>query len=65
MDRQKKVACPENAELAAYMWNKRQEMAQRTQGVSENIDLTLNKAYSNVCNFSAPIKSLKDLSQIK
>ncbi|CAI9765011.1 unnamed protein product [Fraxinus pennsylvanica] len=65
MDRQKQVSCPENAELAAYMWNKRQEMAQRTQGISDNIDSTLNKAYSNVCSFSAPIKSLKDLSQIK
>ncbi|KAL2461161.1 Crossover junction endonuclease MUS81 [Abeliophyllum distichum] len=65
MDRQKQVTCPENADLAAYMWNKRQEMAQRPQGISDNVDSTLYKAYSNVCNYSAPIKTLRDLSQIK
>ncbi|KAK9283618.1 hypothetical protein L1049_011868 [Liquidambar formosana] len=65
MDQQRPVACPENEELAAFMWRKRQEMAEQPKGVSENIDLTLYRAYSSVCNSKNPIKTLKDFSQTK
>ncbi|KAG6630328.1 hypothetical protein CIPAW_13G010200 [Carya illinoinensis] len=47
------------------MWSKRQELAEKPKGISENVDMTLSKAYSNMCNSKTPIKSLKDLSQIK
>lgn len=57
--------CPENDNLAEFMWKKRQEMAERPKGISENIEMTLHKAYSNVCNSKSPIRTLKDFSQIK
>lgn len=63
MEKEKAVACPENEELATYMWRKRQEIAER--GISENLDMTLSKAYSNVCKSKTAITSLKDFSQIK
>lgn len=59
------VVCSENEELAMYMLQKRQEMAEKPKGISENIDTTLSKAYYNVCDAKNPIKTLKDLSQIK
>ncbi|KAK2979199.1 hypothetical protein RJ640_027493 [Escallonia rubra] len=65
MERQRQVACADNEELAAFMWNKRREMAKGPKGVSENIDLTLSKAYSNVCSSKSHIKTMKDFSQIK
>ncbi|KAK4424864.1 Crossover junction endonuclease MUS81 [Sesamum alatum] len=65
MENRKKAVCPENEEVAAYLLNKRQELAQSAKGLSENMDMTLSKAYSNVCNCKTPIKTLKDLSQIK
>ncbi|XP_042957293.1 crossover junction endonuclease MUS81 isoform X6 [Carya illinoinensis] len=66
MDMQRRVAvCTENEGLVAYMWSKRQELAEKPKGISENVDMTLSKAYSNMCNSKTPIKSLKDLSQIK
>lgn len=61
----RRVVCPENEELAIYMLQKRQEMAEKPKGLSENVDMTLSKAYSNVCDAKNPIKTLKDLSQIK
>ncbi|OVA11675.1 ERCC4 domain [Macleaya cordata] len=61
---QKQVLCPENEELALFMRKKRQEMAE-PKGISERIDATLYKAYSNVCNTKTPIKTLKEFSQIK
>ncbi|KAK3001824.1 hypothetical protein RJ639_022453 [Escallonia herrerae] len=65
MERQRQVVCADNEELAAFMWNKRREMAEGPKGVSENIDLTLSKAYSNVCSSISHIKTMKDFSQIK
>ncbi|XP_040992657.1 crossover junction endonuclease MUS81 isoform X2 [Juglans microcarpa x Juglans regia] len=66
MDMQRRVVvCTENEGLVAYMWSKRQELAEKPKGISENVDMTLSKAYSNICNSKNPIKTLKDLSQIK
>lgn len=60
-----KAVCPENEDVAAYLLNKRQELAQSPKGISENMDMTLSKAYSNICNCKTPIKTLRDLSLIK
>ncbi|KAL7234540.1 hypothetical protein ACSBR1_018034 [Camellia fascicularis] len=65
MEKQRRVVCPENDNLAEFMWKKRQEMAERPKGISENIEMTLHKAYSDVCNSKSPIRTLKDFSQIK
>ncbi|KAB1224923.1 Crossover junction endonuclease MUS81 [Morella rubra] len=66
MDKERRVvACPENEGVAAYMCSKRQELAEKPKGISENVDATLSKAYSNICNSRTRIKTLKDLSQIK
>ncbi|THG05642.1 hypothetical protein TEA_000827 [Camellia sinensis var. sinensis] len=65
MEKQRRVVCPENDNLAEFMWKKRQEMAERPKGILENIEMTLHKAYSNVCNSKSPIRTLKDFSQIK
>ncbi|KAK4372078.1 hypothetical protein RND71_007462 [Anisodus tanguticus] len=65
MEYQKKVVCPENEELAEYMWNKKQEMAQSPNGISDNISKTLHKAYTNLCKSKTPIKTLKEFSEIK
>lgn len=66
MERRKRsVACIENSELADFLWVKREELAQSPKGISENLDTTLFKAYSNICICNYPINSLKDLSQIK
>ncbi|KAK4841777.1 hypothetical protein QYF36_010280 [Acer negundo] len=61
----RRVVCAENEELAMYLLQKRQEMAEKPKGLSENIDMTLSKAYNNICDSKQPIKTLKDLSQIK
>ncbi|XP_038892703.1 crossover junction endonuclease MUS81 isoform X1 [Benincasa hispida] len=66
MDRQRSpVVCPENEDIATFMWQKRLEMAATPKGISDKVDMTLYKAYFNVCNSKVPIKSMKDLSQIK
>ncbi|XP_011091811.1 crossover junction endonuclease MUS81 isoform X1 [Sesamum indicum] len=65
MENRNKAVCPGNEEVAAYLLNKRQELAQSAKGISENMDMTLSKAYSNICNCKTPIKTLRDLSQIK
>jgi crossover junction endonuclease MUS81 len=59
------VVCPENEALVVYLRSKRQELAEKPKGISENVDFTLSKAYSNICNSTTPIRTLKDLSQIK
>ncbi|KAK6928839.1 ERCC4 domain [Dillenia turbinata] len=64
MERPRAVVCRVNEELATFMWTKRQEMASQSKGISENLDSTLWKAYSNVCNCKTPIKTLKDLSEV-
>ncbi|XP_042513028.1 crossover junction endonuclease MUS81 isoform X2 [Macadamia integrifolia] len=64
MDYQKRVLRPENEELALYVREKRQEM-DNAKGISEHIDRTFYKVFSNVCNSKAPIKTLKEFSQIK
>ncbi|PRQ54978.1 putative ERCC4 domain, restriction endonuclease type II [Rosa chinensis] len=67
MERHKRlVVCSENEALAEYMLSKWQEMAdKKPKGISENIEKTLTKAYSNVCNSKNPVKTLKEFSQIK
>ncbi|KAF5733621.1 crossover junction endonuclease MUS81 [Tripterygium wilfordii] len=65
MENRMRVVCPENEELGRYMLQKRQEMAEKPKGISENVDMTLSKAYANICNSKNAIKTLKDLSQIK
>ncbi|PON74374.1 DNA repair protein [Parasponia andersonii] len=60
------VRCSENEELVEYMLSKCKEMAdQRPKGFSENVEMTLSKAYSNLCSSKTPITTLKDFSQIK
>ncbi|XP_058225906.1 crossover junction endonuclease MUS81 isoform X2 [Rhododendron vialii] len=65
MDKHWRVVCGENQQLVEFMWKKRQEMAERPRGISENIERTLQKACANVCSSKTPIKTLKDFSQIK
>lgn len=60
------MVCAENEELAAYMLKKWDEMAnQRPKGITENVEMTLTKAYSNLCASKTPIQTLKEFSQIK
>ncbi|XP_052172060.1 crossover junction endonuclease MUS81 isoform X2 [Diospyros lotus] len=65
METQRRALCPENEQLVEFMWKKRQELADRPKGISDNIDMTLQKAYSNICNSKTPIRTLKDFSHIK
>ncbi|KAL6125272.1 hypothetical protein ACLB2K_073331 [Fragaria x ananassa] len=67
MERHKRlVVCSENGALAEYMLSKWQETAdKKPNGISENIEKTLTKAYSNVCNSKNPVKTLKEFSQVK
>ncbi|KAK8620868.1 hypothetical protein V6N13_067329 [Hibiscus sabdariffa] len=65
MEKSRRVLCPENEELATYLLQKRQELADKPKGIKENTDMTLSKAYTNICNAQHPIKTLKDLSGIK
>lgn len=65
MDFQRRIVCPENEELTAFLKNKWQEMAQNPKGISDNLNNILYKAYSNLCNSKTPIKSLRDLSEIR
>ncbi|XP_011042136.1 PREDICTED: crossover junction endonuclease MUS81 isoform X2 [Populus euphratica] len=65
MQNQKRVLCSENEDLVSYMLQKRQELVESPKGLSEKLDMTLSKAYSSVCCSANPIKTLKDLSQIK
>ncbi|KAL5708242.1 Crossover junction endonuclease mus81 [Ranunculus cassubicifolius] len=63
MATQKPVICPENEELAQYMWNKRKEMAE-SNSLSERIDSTLYKAYCKLCNTKTPVKTIKEFSEV-
>ncbi|KAL5708222.1 Crossover junction endonuclease mus81 [Ranunculus cassubicifolius] len=63
MATQKPVICPENEDLAQYMWNKRKEMAE-SNSLSERIDSTLYKAYCKLCNTKTPIKTIKEFSEV-
>lgn len=65
MDDERRVLCPENQDLAAYVLQKKQEHAEKPKGLSENLERTFVKAYRNVCDAKDPINTLKDLSQIK
>ncbi|XP_012462769.1 crossover junction endonuclease MUS81 isoform X1 [Gossypium raimondii] len=65
MEKNRRVLCPENEELANYLLQKRQELADKPKGIKENTDVTLSKAYNNICNAQHPIKTLKDLNDIK
>ncbi|KAJ4825591.1 hypothetical protein Tsubulata_015244 [Turnera subulata] len=65
MENRKRVLCPENEGLAVYMLQKMQELAEKPKGLSENVEMTLSKAYGSICSAKAPIATLKDLSRIK
>ncbi|KAJ3687939.1 hypothetical protein LUZ61_017103 [Rhynchospora tenuis] len=66
METARPVRCSANEAVALYLFNKRKEMAAASSnGLSENLDMTLSKAYGNICGAKTPIKTLKDLSQIK
>ncbi|KAK7401305.1 hypothetical protein VNO78_12679 [Psophocarpus tetragonolobus] len=65
MEKKTQVRCPENQELATYVWNKWKEMAQQPKGISDNIEMTLSKAHFNVCNSKTPIRTIKDFSEVK
>ncbi|THU56507.1 hypothetical protein C4D60_Mb11t17960 [Musa balbisiana] len=64
MENLRPVRCSENEEIGLYLWRKRQEMVE-SNGLSENLDQTLSKAYRSICDAKTPIKTLTDLSQIK
>ncbi|KAI3846442.1 hypothetical protein MKX03_001892, partial [Papaver bracteatum] len=61
---QKQVVCSENEELVLFLKKKRQEMVE-TEGISERLDSTLSKAYSNVCSTKTRVKTLTEFCQIK
>jgi crossover junction endonuclease MUS81 len=65
MEATRPVRCPANEAVALYLFNKRQEMAALSNGFSENLDMTLSKAYGSICGAKTPIKTLKELSKIK
>ncbi|KAB1993241.1 hypothetical protein ES319_D13G015700v1 [Gossypium barbadense] len=65
MEKNRRVLCPENEELANYLLQKRQALADKPKGIKENTDVTLSKAYNNICNAQHAIKTLKDLNDIK
>ncbi|XP_022743044.1 crossover junction endonuclease MUS81 isoform X2 [Durio zibethinus] len=65
MEKNRQVVCPENEELANYLLQKRQELADKPKGIKENTDMTLSKAYNNICKAQHPIKTLKDLNDVK
>ncbi|KAL6563562.1 Crossover junction endonuclease mus81 [Orobanche gracilis] len=48
MENRNKAVCPDNEDVAAYLLNKRQVLAQSANRISENMDMTLSKAYSNI-----------------
>ncbi|XP_020571283.1 crossover junction endonuclease MUS81 isoform X2 [Phalaenopsis equestris] len=64
MENKLPVRCSENENVALHLWTKRKEMAE-SGGISDNLEMTLIKAYRSICSSKTPIKSLKDLSQIK
>ncbi|CAK8564965.1 unnamed protein product [Lathyrus sativus] len=65
MENRSRVRCPENEELASFMWNKWKDMAAQPKGLSENMEMTLSKAHFNVCNSKNPIRTIKDFSLVK
>ncbi|CAN0917170.1 Crossover junction endonuclease MUS81 [Linum grandiflorum] len=65
MDNRKWVLCPDNEVLASCLLEKRKELADSPKGLSDNLDMTLSKAYTSVCSARTPIKTLKEFSQLK
>ncbi|KAK7271435.1 hypothetical protein RJT34_27341 [Clitoria ternatea] len=65
MENRVAVRCPENQELATFMWNKWKEMSQQPKGISDNVEMALSKAHFNVSNSKTPIRTIKDFSQVK
>ncbi|KAL8125810.1 crossover junction endonuclease MUS81 isoform X2 [Apium graveolens] len=65
MEIQRRCVCGENEQLGDYLLKKRQEIVDSPKGISDNLDMTLQKAYSSICNSKTHITNLKDLSKIK
>ncbi|KAL1822592.1 hypothetical protein ACET3Z_009370 [Daucus carota] len=65
MDIRRQCACTENEQLGDYLLKKRQEIVDSPKGISDNLDKTLHKAYSSICNSKTHITNLKELSKIK
>ncbi|KAF3794716.1 Crossover junction endonuclease [Nymphaea thermarum] len=61
---QRKVMCPENEGLASFLLGRRDEMAEK-KAISENLELIIYKAYSNICDSKNPLRTLKEVSQVK
>ncbi|WOG91168.1 hypothetical protein DCAR_0310416 [Daucus carota subsp. sativus] len=65
MDIRRQCACTENEQLGDHLLKKRQEIVDSPKGISDNLDKTLHKAYSSICNSKTHITNLKELSKIK
>ncbi|CAI0560317.1 unnamed protein product [Linum tenue] len=65
MENRKRVVCPGNEDLVSCLLQKRRELADSPKGLSDNLDMTLSKAYNSVCCAKTPIKTLKEFSQLK
>ncbi|XP_010547335.1 PREDICTED: crossover junction endonuclease MUS81 isoform X2 [Tarenaya hassleriana] len=65
MDDQRRALCLENQGLADFMLRTKRELAEKPKGLSENQETIIYRAHRNVCNAKDPIRTLKDLSQIK
>uniref|UniRef100_A0A0D3EYM4 Crossover junction endonuclease MUS81 n=1 Tax=Oryza barthii TaxID=65489 RepID=A0A0D3EYM4_9ORYZ len=63
--RQLKVHLRENEAVAQCVLEKWRSMEEKPGGLKENLAHTLYKSYRNVCAAKEPIRSLKDLYQIK
>lgn len=65
MEIRRQCVCIENEQLGDYLLKKRQEIVDSPKGISDNLDMTLQKAYSSICNSNTHITNLKDFSKIK
>lgn len=65
MEIRRECVCIENEQLCEYLLKKRQEIVDSPKGISDNLDMTLQKAYSSICNSKTHITNLKELSKIK
>ncbi|XP_021774398.1 crossover junction endonuclease MUS81-like isoform X2 [Chenopodium quinoa] len=63
---EKRPVCEENDELVAYMRKCRTErMEKNPQAHTQNIEKTVKKALTNVCDHKTPITTLKEFQAIK
>ncbi|KAI4302498.1 hypothetical protein MLD38_038234 [Melastoma candidum] len=65
MEGRGRVVCLENEALVEYLLQKKTELAEGPKGLSENLEMTLNKALFNISTSKTAFTSLKELSQVK